>query len=554
MEKIKSKIKESTGFRKWIPLIVLSSALMIIIIDTTVLNVSISNMLTDLHTTVQNIQWVISAYALTLAALTVTGGRLGDLFGRKRMFIIGAILFAIGSFITSISPSIAWVIFGNAIVEGIGAALMTPATAALLVNEYRGKDRALAFAIWGGVVASAAAFGPILGGYLTTNYSWRWAFRINLVVVAALLYGSKFLHEAHDRAEKIELDGIGILLSVTGLVSVVYGLIESSTYGWGIAKAPFALFGHSFAPLNLSVAPIAIVLGFVLLGLFALFEHKHEKNGHTPLVSLGLFKNKQFTAGNLTISLQTLGMTGLIFSTPIFYQSVLHLDALHTGIGLLPMGLSVMLGAPLALKLTKYLTPKRVIQVGFVVSILGSILIRQAFAVDATVWSFVPGLALFGLGLGFGFSQLSNLTLSAVSVEQSGEASGVNNTLRQVGSSFGSAIIGAALIATLTSSVVKKLESSTVIPAQAKAQIVQKVKDTGSNIEFAAPQDDGKLPEAIKTEIANATKQATVDGNKVAMSITTAFMVLALLSASLLPDGHDLEKGQSAVEKPVAAH
>ncbi len=156
MEKIKARLSKRHGVKKWLPLIVLSSALMIIIIDTTVLNVSIRNMLTDLNTNVTNIQWVISAYSLTLAALTVTGGRLGDLFGRKKMFALGAVLFGIGSLVTSFAPTIAWVIIGNAIIEGVGAALMMPATASLLVNNYKGRDRALAFAIWGGVAASAA--------------------------------------------------------------------------------------------------------------------------------------------------------------------------------------------------------------------------------------------------------------------------------------------------------------------------------------------------------------------------------------------------------------
>ncbi|MCA9349990.1 MFS transporter, partial [Candidatus Saccharibacteria bacterium] len=196
---MKQKFLNSTLIRKWAPLLVLSSALMIIIIDTTVLNVSIRNMITDLNTTVQGIQWVISAYSLTLAALTVTGGRLGDLFGRKKMFQLGAILFALGSLVTSIAPTIGWVIIGNAIIEGIGAALMMPATAALLVNNYQGKDRAMAFAIWGAVAASAAAIGPILGGWLTTYYSWRWAFRINILVVIGLLIGSRFIKEAFTR-------------------------------------------------------------------------------------------------------------------------------------------------------------------------------------------------------------------------------------------------------------------------------------------------------------------------------------------------------------------
>jgi EmrB/QacA subfamily drug resistance transporter len=545
MEKVKSKLKQK-GLKKWLPLIVLSAALMIIIIDTTVLNVSIKNILTDLNTSVQAIQWVISAYALTLAALTVTGGRLGDLFGRKRMFLVGAVLFAIGSLITSISPTIAWVIIGNAIIEGVGAALMMPATAAMLVDEYKGKDRALAFAIWGSVVASAAAIGPILGGWLTASYSWRWAFRINLFVVAAVLIGSKYLHETRDKKEKTELDIAGILLSSVGLTSIVYGFIESSTYGWWNSKQPFALFSHPFNPFGLSVAPIAIMLGAFILAAFAWYEYKREQAGHTPLVSLGLFLNKQFTAGSLTTAVQTLSMSGLIFSVPIFYQSVLGLDAFHTGLGLLPMSLAVMFGAPVALRLTKKLTPKRVIQLGFTISLIGSILLYYSFSVTATVWSFAPGLFLFGLGMGFGFTQLGNLTLSAVSPQQSGEASGVSNTLRQVGQSFGSAIIGAALITTLTSSVVTKLKASKDIPESAKPAIIQQVQAAGSNIEFASPASQNNLPPQIQKGITEASHQATVDGNKSALALTSVFSLATIIFSIMLPNVKNLETSEEA--------
>jgi len=546
MEKVKTRIKEHK-LMKWLPLIVLSSAVMIIIIDTTVLNVSIRDILNDLHTTVQSIQWVISAYSLTLAALTVTGGRLGDLFGRKKMFKLGAVLFAAGSLLTSIAPNIGWVIFGNAIVEGVGAALMMPATASLLVSNYRGKDRALAFAIWGGVAASAVAIGPILGGWLTTNYSWRWAFRINLIVVALLLLGARFIHEARDKVEKIELDGVGIVLSAVGLTSIVYGLIESSSYGWWMARESFAIFGHSFAPFRLSITPIAIFFGVVLLAIFALFEYRHEANGHTPLVSLGLFKNKQFTAGAVTTSMLALGQTGLIFAIPIFYQSVLGLDAFHTGLGLLPMSIAIMIGAPLSLKLTKKLLPKQIIQLGFVISSLGALYLFMTLSTTSTVWDLAPGLFIYGLGMGFGFSQLSNMTLSAVSVEQSGEASGVNNTLRQVGSSFGSAIIGAALIATLTSGVVKKLTASAVIPSSSKAQIIAGVKEAGSNIEFQSPESRGELPAPIVDEITKSTHEATVEGNKVALLFTGGFALLALAVSTSLPAIRNLETGEEAV-------
>jgi EmrB/QacA subfamily drug resistance transporter len=535
---------QKNKFSKWLPLLVLSSAMMIVIIDTTVLNVSISNMISDLKTNVQSIQWVISAYSLTLAALTVTGGRLGDLFGRKKMFIVGAILFALGSLVTALAPTISWVIIGNAIIEGIGAALMMPATSALLMSTYKGKDRALAFAIWGGVSASAAAIGPILGGWLTTTYSWRWAFIINLFVVAALLYGARCLKESKEEKGGTDLDLIGILLSSLGLVSIVYGLIESSTYGWGKALKPFAIFDNSFAPFGLSVAPIAIAVGIILLAIFAVYELKLEKKGKTPLVSPELFLNKQFTAGSLTTMLQTLSMTGIIFSLPIYYQSVLGLDALRTGFGLLPMSLAVMIGAPLSLRLVGRFTPKQVIMIGLGLSLIGAILLRNAFSVDASVWSFAPGLVLFGVGMGFGFSQLSNLTLSAVSVKQAGEASGVNNTIRQIGSSFGSAVMGAVLLATLSSSVVTHINDNKNIPDQAKPAITKQVKDAGSNIEFASPEQAQSVPAPIANAVEESIHQSTVDGNKAAMTLAIVFSVATLVFSLLLPNIKNLETSE----------
>lgn len=540
--------------KKWIPLIVLSSALMIIIIDTTVLNVSIRSMIEDLDTNVQGIQWVIAAYSLTLAALTVTGGRLGDLFGRKRMFRYGAVLFGIGSVVTSFAPNIAWVIFGNALIEGVGAAMMMPATASLLISHYKGRDRALAFAIWGAVASVAASLGPIIGGWLTTYYSWRWAFRINIFVVAALLLGAKFLKEAHDRTEKIELDFVGVLLSSLGLVSLVYGLIESSTYGWFLAKKPFEIAGQSVLPFGLSITPVALALGIGLLAGFVMHEKRHEAAGHTPLVSLGLFKNKQFISGSLTTSMLAMGQTGMIFALPIFFQSVLGLDALHTGFGLVPTSVGIMIGAPLGLKLTKWMTPKRVIQLGFVISFTGAIYLWQALGVDSTTWDLAPGQLIYGLGTGFGFSQLGNLTLSAVSVEQAGEASGVNNTIRQLGASFGSAVVGALLIATLMSSVVTRVAGNPNIPVEAKPAITQAVQAAGSNVEFAGNAGGSDLPDNLAAEVTRNVHEATVDGNRVAMAMTAGFIVLALCVSNLMPNIRNLETGKKAVDRPAAGH
>src|SRR5436309_856263 len=351
---------EATGLRKWASLPVLSLALAIIIIDTTLLNVSLETLIRELHTTLQSLQWVITTYSLTLAALTVTGGRLGDIFGRKRMFRLGAFLFAVGSFIASISRSVPTLIVGESIIEGIGAALMMPATASLLVTKYRGHDRAIAFGIWGGVAAAASAVGPILGGFLTTHYSWRWGFRINVGVVALLLLGSTVLGD-EPAARRKTIDWMGVLLSALGLFAIVFGIIEASSYGWLHALKPFAVAGW-------------------------------------------------------------------------------------------------------------------------------------ALGVDTSLRALIPGLALYGIGLGLVLSQINNLTLSSVPVEEAGEASGVTNTFRQIGSSLGAAIIGSVLLTSIVVDLQAAVSASPQITPAARPAIDSMLRQQSSSLAFGAGGLFDRLP------------------------------------------------------------
>ncbi len=537
--------KSKHGLLKWLPLAVLSLALMIIIIDTTVLNVSLKTIINDLNTDIQGIQWVITAYSLTLAAFTITGGRLGDIFGRKKMFMIGAVIFAVGSFITSISHSVGIMIVGESIIEGMGAALMMPATASLLVSTYRGRDRAIAFGIWGGVAGAASALGPILGGYLTTNYSWRWAFRINIFVAILLLLGSMAIAEAREKNVSRKLDIMGILLSSVGLFAFVYGIIESSNYGWLKAIQSYKLLGHEVNIVGLSITPIAITIGIILLALFALWENFVESQGRTPLVSMGIFKNRQFISGASVTALLSLGMVGLIFALPVFLQSVQGLDALHTGIALLPLSLMVLISAPLSSILNKKFTTKRIIQAGLSLAIIASWVLSRSITPTATPLTLMPGLLLFGIGMGFVMAQASNLTLSAVSVEESGEASGVSNTLRQIGSSLGSAIIGAVLLTSLATNLSNGISESKVIPDQAKSSISKVVESQASSVELggqsAQQQKMASIPANIKEELRKIADEASAKSSSQSMQIAGLFIIVALGASSFLPNTHDLE-------------
>lgn len=536
----------SPNFKKWGTLVVLSLALAIIIIDTTILNVSLGTIIREFKTTIQNIQWVITAYSLTLAALTITGGRLGDFFGRKKMFVLGAIIFAIGSTVTSFSHNVPTMIWGEAIIEGIGAALMMPATASLLITTFKGRERAIAFGVWGGIAAASSAVGPVLGGWLTTHYSWRWAFRVNIFVALLLLVGSIIISEARDSNEKPQLDWLGVLLSSTGLLAVVFGIIEASQYGWWFAKQTFVTFGSAISFGRLSIVPPALALGFLLLGLFVWWEATAEKHGRTPLVSLALFKNRQFISGALTTSVMMLGMAGLIFSLPVFLQAVRGLDAFHTGLALLPLSFAVMIVAPLAAALSHRFNPKYLIQIGLVLNGLGYLVMNRMINVNATVITFAPGLVLFGAGMGLVMSQINNLTLSAVSPQQSGEASGVNNTLRQLGSTLGSAIIGSVLLTALATNLAAGINKSPVIPTELKPSLSQQVATQTSNVEFSGgAQIVGNNP-AIGNEIVKVSHQATVDANKKTLLFGILFSILGLLVSISLPRVTNLGRDETA--------
>jgi EmrB/QacA subfamily drug resistance transporter len=540
---------QPTGFMKWLPLVILSLALTIIILDTTILNVAFKTIIHDLNANVQQIQWVITAYSLMLAAFTITGGRLGDYFGRKKMFVLGAVIFAVGSFITSISNSVGMMILGEAIIEGIGACLMLPATVSLLVAHYQGRDRQVAFGVWGGLAAAAAAFGPIVGGFLTTYYSWRWAFRINLFVAVILAVGSIFIHESKVREDSAKIDYLGIVLSALGLLSVVFGVIESSTYGWWNLKQSFIVFGHSVSGLGtISATPFFIVLGIDILAIFFLWESYLQEQGKTPLVSFSLFKNKQFTLAALITSILALVQTGVFFALPVFLQGVKNLDALHTGYALLPMTIALLVASPLSAYFSKYITPKLIIQAGLVLNIVGFVLLIYELSATASVWTLAPGFIVIGIGMGFMFSQTSNMALSAVPVQNSGEASGVNTTMRQLGATLGAAIMGAILLSALSQSIATGVQNSSVIPDQQKPVIAQQLSMQTNSIaiEGSSQQSSAGVPQNISAEITRIINQATVDGNREALWYGIGFVILGLLLSFGLPNAIDIETGKKS--------
>ncbi len=543
--------KKESFFKKWGPVFVLSLALAIILIDATLLNVSLGVIIKSLKTDIQSLQWVITAYSLTIAALTITGGRLGDLFGRKKMFIIGAALFAVGSFIASISTNVGMMIIGESIIEGIGAALMMPATASILVSKYKGRDRGIAFGIWGGVAGAATAVGPLLGGYLTTKFEWQWGFRINVVIALILIIGSVVIKEYREKVEKPSLDFVGVILSSTGMLALVYGIIEASTYGWWLAKTPFIAFGQTYGLWGYSITPFAIFIGALILSLFMMWEKRIERLGKTPLVSLHLFSNKQYVSSVTTTALFSLVQAGLIFSVPVFLQAVRGATPFETGLAMLPLSIMAFITAPIAGYLSHKIPPKVLVQIGLASFLVGYGVLYLVLNVNTVASDMVIPFGIMGLGMGMMMSSISNLALSAVSPEQSGEASGVNNTLRQIGSTLGTAVIGAVMLTTVSTSLTAGINSSTVIPSGLKQTISKVASAQTSNVEFGSGvQLPTSMPAEIKTEINTKIKPVAItDGNKQSLAYAISFGIVALISTIWLPSGTHVEFEKNLADK-----
>jgi len=516
----------SHRFKKWFPLTVLSLALCIIIIDTTLLNVSITVLEKELHTTLEGIQWVIAAYTLTLASLLITGGRLGDIFGRKKMFILGACVFALGSLLASLSNNLSTMIIGESIIEGIGAAMMMPATTSLILSNYHGHDRAIAFGMWGGIAAAAGAIGPILGGFLTTFYSWRWGFRINIVVALFLVIGSRWIKEASAPVKQRKLDVLGVFLSALGMFTLVFSIIKASDYGWIFAKKSIPYWQNIAGPI--SIIPLTLTLGISIILLFIWVQWNREHvQKKVPLISLKMFTIPSFSLGLLVTLLMGLVQAIVIFAIPVFLQSVCKLNAMATGLALLPLPLAIFFMSSLSGFLTTRYRPKTIVSTGLALCAAGLFLLGFSFTATALPHDFWVALSVYGVGAGMVMAQINTILLSAVPASVSGEASGINSTTRQVGSSFGFAIVGSIILTVFSYSFTKDIENNTSIPSYFVSSILNPSQKqlTLESLEQTLQEEDKNIPPAVLETITRIKNTATATANTYAMWIAWCFAV-----------------------------
>jgi EmrB/QacA subfamily drug resistance transporter len=517
---------------RWIALGIAVLAAFIVVLDNTVLNVSIPTILRDLHTTLPSLEWVITGYALTFAALLIIGGRLGDAYGHRRIFIIGLALFGVGSLLASIATSVGQLILGEAVIEGIGASLMMPTTLAILSGTFKGRERATAFAAWGATAGVAAAFGPVVGGWLTTDYSWRWSFRINVIVAPVAIIGAiVFMKRTAQPARRVRIDVPGAFLIAAGMFLLVFALSEGGVYGWWRPIKDFSVAGHTvwIATSAVSPIPVLLLLSVLILGGFVWLDLRIERHGGDPLFKFSQLQLKTYRYGLLTVAVVAMGQLGLSFVLPIFLQDAKHLTAARNGLWLLPTGLFVIVGAQIAGLLSRRLGTTLIVRIGLVLYTVGILLILWVVSVRITVWDLLPGLALYGLGIGFAGAQLTNVILSEIPLVDSGSASGANSTIRQVGSALGVSVIGSLLT-------VQTIRSATAtigrapLPAAVKTQAIAGVRAAGSG--FTPPKS---LSPTAATIVRHAIEQGVISGTRVALIFAAVVIAIGTLLSLLIP-------------------
>ena len=516
-----------TGGRRWAALIFLALGVAMIILDATVVNVAIPTMVRDLGLTTSDAEWVSAAYSLTFASLLILWGRISDRYGRRLMFVLGVIVFVVASVLVAMSNDAATLIAARAL-QGIGGAMILPSSLSVINAVFTGKSRAVAFAVWGGTIGGMAALGPLVGGWLTTNASWHWAFLINVPIGIIVLIGVLLtVPETKAIGGPKGIDVLGTVLITLGLVGIVFALIEGQRYGWVTPLQPFSVGGWTWPSDSISIVFVAALLGVLALVVFLIVEQKRLRAGKVVVVNLRLFRIRSFGAGNFVALIVSLGEFGLLFALPLFLQAVRGYSALETGVILLALAGGSFVASGLGAPLSQRLGPVRVLQMGMAFEAIGILALGFFLSVTVTGWEMAPWLFLYGLGVGFATAQLTGVILSEVPVAESGQGSAVQSTSRQVGAAIGTAIIGATLLFGLNG-VASQLEERGV-PAAEAAQVSDAVASSaGQAIPQLAQQPGGEtLVEGASAGFADAIRLVAWTAG--------GFVLLGLLASLLLP-------------------
>ena len=513
-------------------LMTLSAGQFLMTLDSSVMNVSIAQVAEDVGTTVTGVQTAITLYTLVMATMMITGGKVGTIIGRKKAFTIGCVIYAAGSLTTALAQNLTVLIVGWSFLEGIGAALIMPAIVALVASNFAAPERPRAYGLVASAGAIAVAAGPLIGGAVTTLWTWRLVFAGEVVIVAVIVLLTRRIRDAETEGGAHRIDVPGVILSAAGLGLAVYGVLRSSEWGWVLAKdsAP-SLWGLSFTV-------VFIVCGAVILWIFFWWEQRVLAAGREPLVRTAMLRNAQLTGGMTMFFFQFMIQAGLFFAVPLFLSVALGLSAFETGVRLLPLSVTLLLAAVGIPKLWPKASPRRVVHWGLVALLAGIVSLILALDAGAGAEIVTVPMLLAGLGVGALSSQLGAVTVSAVPDEQSGEVGGLQNTATNLGASLGTALVGSVLITALSASFFAGIESNPDVPAET---VTAGQTQLASGVPFVSDEqletalNDAGLPEAQVEAILDENETARIDGLRLSLSVLVLLALLALFLTRLLP-------------------
>jgi MFS family permease len=523
--------KTSVQIGSSLVLLTLAAGQFLMTLDSSVMNVSIATVADDVGTTVTGIQTAITLYTLVMASLMITGGKIGAKLGYRRAFMIGCVIYGAGSLTTALALNLPVLLLGWSLLEGIGAALILPAIVALVAVNFAVEGRPRAFGIVAASGAIAVAAGPLIGGFMTTYFSWRWVFVGEVVVVIYILFRARRIDDPV-RQTSAPLDWIGAILTAIGLGSAVFGVLRSSEWGWVKPKPD----GTNF--LGLSPTIWLILFGLVILWIFLQWEHRLERDGRVPLIQTELFQNRQMTGGLYMFFFQYLIQAGVFFVIPLFLTIALGISAMETGVRMLPLSLTLLVAALGVPKFFPNVSPRLIVRAGLFCLLAGTVLLLAWIDLDAGAEIVSIPLLLIGAGIGSLASQLGNITVSAVPNEQSAEVGGLQNTATNLGASLGTALAGSILFAVLTSSFLVGLEASPDVPdaiaAKASAELAGGIPFV-SDEDLATAADEAGLTDEETAAAVDANRTARIDGLDAALALLAVIAVIALFAAQRIP-------------------
>jgi len=518
---------------RWIGLLFISLAISLVIIDGTIVNTIFPEIIKDLGLSSTEVQWVQESYVLVFASTLLIWGSLADRVGRRRLLVIGIVIFIASSVWAGTADSASSLILSR-VVQGFGGAMVLPTTLSLVNATFQGKERGIAFAVWGSTIGGMVAVGPVLGGWLATDFTWRWAFLINvplgiMIIVGLLL----FAMESKSPGERKAIDWVGGLLSVLLFGPLVFGLIEGRVYGWWEVnpKNSFSIGTFSWAESGISVIPVALGLALLAGVVFVWWETMRARKNQGVLLDLNLFRIASFRNGSVAALIISMGEFGLIFAIPLWLQNVIGMTPIGAGLVLLWLAGGAFFASGIGGALSGKLPPARAVQLGVLLEIVGIVGFGLVASTDTGWQAIAPFLFLYGVGVGLATAQLTGVIMVDVPMEKTGQGSGSQSTVRQIGSALGIAVIGTMLFTGTESSLQDRLDEIGV-PVANQAVIVEAVVDSAGAV---IPQISGivaatGVDTATADSIGQASGEAFTDGAQLAAYAAAGFLILGFLS------------------------